>query len=143
MPLYMLVFPAMGGADGSSPPPAQVAEMMGYQKKVAESGKLIWAERLYPTSKEAVRVVTDDAGNVTVNPGPFDGPSLGGYAIINVANIDEAVELVKSFPARQPGSGMEIRRIINIDDLPLPDEVKAKSKELREIMKKNAASAHN
>jgi hypothetical protein len=86
---------------------------------------------LYPTSKEAVRVVTDDAGNVSVNPGPFEGPSLGGYGILNVASIDEAVELVKGFPVRQPGTGLEIRRIINIDDLPLPDEVKAKSKELR------------
>jgi len=115
---------------------------------------------LYPTSKEAVRVVTDDAGNVSVNPGPFEGPSLGGYGILNVASIDEAVELVKGFPLRQSGTGLEIRRIINIDDLPLPDEVKAKSKELRcviglgfvggrllmacsDIMKKNAASAHS
>jgi len=143
MPLYMLMFSGMSGADGQPPPPAQMAEMMSYQKQVAESGKLIWAERLFPTNKEAVRVLTDDAGNVSVTQGPFDGPSLGGYAVLNVASIDEAVELVKAFPTRQPGSGMEIRRILSIDDLPLPDEIKAKSKELREIMKKNAASAHN
>jgi hypothetical protein len=97
---------------------------------------------------------------VSINPGPVDGPSLGGYGILNVASIDEAVELVKGFPHRQPGTGLEIRRIINIDDLPLPEEVKAKSRELRyvfgplvswagmlmacsDIMKKNAASAHS
>jgi hypothetical protein len=39
--------------------------------------------------------------------------------------------LVKAFPHRQPGTGLEIRRIINIDEMPVPDEAKAKAKALR------------
>jgi len=131
------------GPDGGRPPPAQMSEMMGYQQKIAESGKLVWAERLYPTTKEAVRVLTDASGNVSVQEGPFDGPSLGGYGILNVASIDEAVDIVKGFPHHQPGSGLEIRRIINISELPLPEEILSKQKALRDLMKKNAAAAHS
>lgn len=106
-----------------------------------------------------MRVLTDASGNVSVQEGPFDGPSLGGYGILNVASIDEAVEIVKGFPHHQPGSGLEIRRIINISELPLPEEILSKQKALRfveslvskrtiadlcsDLMKKNAAAAHS
>jgi hypothetical protein len=86
---------------------------------------------LYPVNKDAVRVATDASGNVSVNPGPFEGPSLGGYGILNVASIDEAVELVKGFPNRQPGAVVEIRRIIDLNEMPMPDDVKAKAKGIR------------
>lgn len=98
---------------------------------------------LFPTNKEAVRVITDKSGNTTVQNGPFDGPSVGGYVVLNVADINEAVELVKSFPNKPEASGVEIRRIVNINDMPVPDEVKAKAKHLRYGMHNRVSSQDN
>jgi hypothetical protein len=89
---------------------------------------------LYPTSKEAARVLTDKSGNQTIQKGPFDGPSLGGYSVITAADLNEATELVKTFPYKMPGSGVEVRRIVEFKDLPIPDEGKAKAKELRWVL---------
>jgi hypothetical protein len=89
---------------------------------------------LHPAAKESARVHSDDSGNSTVENGPFDGPSLGGYAVINVADLNEAIELVKGFPHAMPGNTVEIRRVVDINDLPLPDEVKAKAKQLRYVI---------
>jgi hypothetical protein len=75
--------------------------------------------------------LTDASGNTTVERGPFPGPSVGGYAIVNVADLNEAIELVKAFPLKQPGQGVEIRKIVDVDASPLPADVKAKAKQLR------------
>ena len=89
------------------------------------------ATGFYPASQEAARVLTDASGNQSVQNGPFEGPSLGGYSIINVQDITEATDLVKSFPYKVTGRGIEIRRIVDLNDLPIPDAAKAKAKEIR------------
>jgi hypothetical protein len=91
----------------------------------------MFATGLYPASKEAAHVLTDASGNQTVQNGPFHGPSFGGYSVITAADLNEATELVKTFPYKMPGSSVEIRRIVEFKDLPIPDEGKAKAKELR------------
>jgi len=80
---------------------------------------------------ESARVVTDASGNVSVQHPPFEGVSLGGYAVINAADLNEVIELVKASPAKMPNTGMEIRRVVDLDELPIPDEHKAKAKALR------------
>jgi hypothetical protein len=88
---------------------------------------------VYPSNVDAVRVHSDGSGEFKIEKGPFLGPSIGGYAVINVASVDEAVELVKGFGAKRTSS-LEIRKILNVDELPIPAEHKATAKKLRYVM---------
>jgi hypothetical protein len=109
-----------------------------YQHKLAEEGKLIWAD-LFKPSSEGARVVTDANGATTVQKGPFGEKVASGYAVVNCANLDEAIELASSFPNKEPNHGVEIRQIMTLEDFgAIPEEGKARAKALRELMAKNA-----
>ncbi|KAF2404450.1 hypothetical protein EJ06DRAFT_205165 [Trichodelitschia bisporula] len=138
MPLFMiLVGNTKESEAGQHPPADRVEAMQTYSKKLAESGKLIWGEALYPTAKGA-RVLTDESGNTTVQKGPFEQRSVGAYSVLNADSLDEVVDIVKNHPLHTPGSGIEIREIVNLADIPLPPAEKGKVDELRALMTKNA-----
>ncbi|KAF2671950.1 hypothetical protein BT63DRAFT_437859 [Microthyrium microscopicum] len=140
MVLFNILFPSPPA--GQTPAPEKMQDIFAYQEKIAKEGKLIWAERLHDAAKESARIHIDGSGNSTVENGPFDGPSLGGYAVIDVADLNEAIALVKDFPSGFPSTTVEIRRVIDINDIPAPDAVKAKAKALRELMAANAKKLH-
>ena len=85
----------------------------------------------YPASKEAASVIADASGNLSVQNESSDAPSFGGYTVINVEDLHEATELVKAFPYKAPNSRIEVRRIVDLNDSPMPEQAKAKAKELR------------
>jgi hypothetical protein len=85
----------------------------------------------YPASKEAACVIADASGNQSVQSDSSDGPSLGGYSVINAEDLHEATELIKAFPYKAPNSRIEVRRIMDLNDSPMPEQAKAKAKELR------------
>jgi hypothetical protein len=115
---------------------AELKPIQEYTEKLANQGNLIWADALHPSS-QGVRIITDQSGSTTVQKGPFD-QGIGGYSVLNVASLEQAIELVKSGPMRK-GNGLEIRQIINAEDFPIPEEAKAKGRELRKKMQANAA----
>jgi hypothetical protein len=49
-----------------------------------------------------------------VTDGPFTetGEVVGGYCIVDVANLDEALAMAKTWPGHGPRGGVEIRPII-------------------------------
>jgi hypothetical protein len=57
--------------------------------------------------------VRHDAGNVTIVDGPFleAKESIGGYGVVEVKDLDEAIELAKSWPW---GGVVEIRPIVEM-----------------------------
>ena len=64
---------------------------------------------------EAVSTATSirhDAGEVTVTDGPFaeTKEALGGYYLIEAANLDEAIAIAKQVPA--PFGGVEVRPVM-------------------------------
>ncbi len=66
---------------------------------------------LQPTST-ATSIRRDDSGNVTVTDAPFaeTKEALGGYYLLEAADLDEAIELAKQVPARF--GGVEVRPIM-------------------------------
>lgn len=58
-------------------------------------------------------------GKPVVTDGPFaeTAEQLGGYYLIDVANLDEAIEIAKRIPGGRRGT-VEIRPIEEIDGLP-------------------------
>lgn len=85
--------------------------ILGWWDQQTKSGKVLEGYELQP-SLTATTVRRDEAGNVTVTDGPFVEAKemVGGYAIIDVADLDEAIELVSGWPS---SATLEIRPVVN------------------------------
>ena len=92
-------------------------ESAGFAMGLQASGKQVMAAPLYPTStatsvrtREGKRVVTD---------GPFaeTREQLGGFFLIEAADLDEAIEIAGKIPAGHFGT-VEIRPVLEIPGLP-------------------------
>jgi hypothetical protein len=113
--------------------PEDFVAMDQYNEKLAEAGIVLAGGGLQPTSK-GKRVAIDADGNATVIDGPFAETKelIAGYAIWEVASMDEAVEWVKRSPVR--GSVVELRKILDVDDFAdsFPAELAAAEERVRE-----------
>ena len=106
-------------APGTMPDPEAVAAMMKYNESLQEAGVLLSLDGLHPPSMGA-RVSFPD-GKPTVTDGPFIETKevLGGYWMIQVGSLADAIEWAK----RCPGSDnevIEIRQVQEMEDFP-PD----------------------
>jgi len=95
----------------------RVAEMMKFNRALADAGVLVSLNGLHPVSAGAR--VSFAGGKPTVVDGPFVETKevLGGYWVIRVKSKEEAIEWAK----RCPGSDnetIEIRQIQEIEDFP-------------------------
>ncbi|OCK74017.1 DGPFAETKE family protein [Lepidopterella palustris CBS 459.81] len=140
MPRFIVLIKSSAEAESGALPPAELMNAVGeYNEKLAQSGKLIWADGFLPTSTDAARIVGTDSGARTVTNGPFGEPIMGGYFILNVSNLDEAIQIVKDMPVSKEGA-VEIRRLVEIADIPAPPDQIERAKALRALMNKNVAA---
>lgn len=82
-----------------------------HQSFAQEAGaRLKGGEALQPTAT-ATTVRKDESGGFTVTDGPFVETKevLGGFYLIEAADLDEAIELAKQVPA--PFGGVEVRPV--------------------------------
>jgi hypothetical protein len=79
----------------------------------AKAGRIIGGEQL-KSSKTATTVRKRD-GKIAVTDGPFieSKEGLGGYAIVNVPDLDAAIALAKTWPALET---LEIRPLVDARD---------------------------
>jgi hypothetical protein len=63
----------------------------------------------------AARSVRESGGGFAVTDGPFaeTKEALGGYYLVEAADLDEAIELARRVPA--PAGGVEVRPIMTFD----------------------------
>jgi len=97
-------------------------ESAAFTRALASEGKYILTAPLHPTSTAtSVRAVD---GKRLVTDGPFaeTREQLGGFLLINVQNLDEAIDIAKRFPAGQWGT-VEIRPVIEISGIPTSADV--------------------
>ncbi|MGH2418115.1 MAG: YciI family protein, partial [Candidatus Limnocylindria bacterium] len=75
-----------------------------------QAGHIVEGHQLEPSSTATTMRVQPDGGTI-VNDGPFaEGKEMiGGYAVLDVADLDEALALAASWPAP---STLEIRPIV-------------------------------
>ncbi|QGJ68859.1 Dehydrogenase [Planctomycetales bacterium 10988] len=86
-------------------------------RQLAEDGKFIDASPLHPVSMAtSIRV---RSGKRQITDGPFAETTeqLGGYYIIDVPTVEEAVEIAGSLPPAKKGI-VEIRPIFALENLP-------------------------
>ena len=113
---YMLMFVNNEDWETTSSPEeiAKGYEAVGkWWDEHAHAGRIVSGEQL-KSAKTATTVRRRD-GKVTVTDGPFieSKEGLGGYAIVNVPDLDAAIGLAKSWPALET---VEIRPLVEARD---------------------------
>jgi len=106
---FMLILKSTKDSEaGKMPSEETINAMVKFNQDQAKAGVLVDASGLWPSSKGArVRISKD--GKRTVTDGPFTESKelVGGYWIIEVKSLAEAIEWAKRAPAT-PGQENEI-----------------------------------
>jgi len=96
--------------------PAVIEEgMKAHNQFAVDAGeKLRGGQALQPTST-ATTIHKDGSGGFAVTDGPFveTKEALGGFYLIEAADLDEAIALAKKVPA--PFGGVEVRPVMVFD----------------------------
>lgn len=92
-------------------------ESAGLARQLHSSGQFLGASPLYPTSTATSVRVRD--GKPLMTDGPFaeSREQLGGYFLIDVADLDEALGIAARIPAARMGT-IEVRPVMEIGGLP-------------------------
>ncbi|WP_300345551.1 YciI family protein [Nesterenkonia sp.] len=96
------------GEDGGADP----EEFFAFDKEITEAGVVV-ASFALEDPEQGARVGSDDDAQRVVTTGPFAEVQefVGGAYIIDVANMDEALEWARRSPASAPGGHVEVRPV--------------------------------
>src|SRR5713226_538824 len=107
---YMLIFRGTDWHKGLSAEQMQqvAGQWMAWFNRLTEQGKAIAGN---PLEREG-KIVSGKNGR-TVADGPFaeSKEAIGGYFLLQVDDLDEAVEIAKACPVLEYGSTVEVRPI--------------------------------
>ncbi len=109
---YLLMIYSDEAASATMTPAEQEAEMQAYYAFNDEAGaRALAGEALHPTSAATTVRVRD--GQTLITDGPFaeTKEQLGGFYLVEVANLDEALALAAKIPTAKNGS-IEVRPIM-------------------------------
>jgi hypothetical protein len=98
-----------------------MAESVALCHDLNAAGQYVSASPLhYINTATSVRV---REGKALITDGPFaeTREQLGGYYIVDVANLDEALEIAGRIPGARMGT-VEVRPIFELDNLPVTAE---------------------
>ena len=108
---YMLIFRGNEWQKGLSPEELQeiASQWMAWFKRLAEEGRAIAGNPLEPKGK----IVS--GANARVVDGPFaeSKEAIGGYFLLKVNSMDEAVTIAKQCPGLPYGAKVEVRPVMD------------------------------
>lgn len=104
---YMLLFCDDGGAHTGTPDRDAMYAQVGKWWE-ANGSKIRGGEELQPPAT----ATTVRGGQVTDGPFMEGKESIGGFAIVEVADLDEAIEMARTWPA---SPAVEIRPLVGDD----------------------------
>lgn len=94
-------------------------ESMQLAHQMNSAGQYLAAAPLYPTSTATSVRVRDGKRLVTDGPFAETREQLGGYFLIDAADLDEALAVAERIPMARRGT-VEVRPVIELPDLPKP-----------------------
>lgn len=111
MEKFMLIF--HGGIKSDASPEdlqANMGQWMAWVEKLNKEGRYVSGEALLPGGKLV-------SGTSTVTDGPYtEGKELiGGYFVIEAANMDEAVAECQHYPDFGFGGQVQVRQVMKFD----------------------------
>jgi hypothetical protein len=108
---YMLIFRGNDWHKGLSPEEMQQVsdQWMAWFKRLTDQGKAIAGNPLEPKGK----IVSGKNGRVIVD-GPFaeSKEAIGGYFLLKVDSLDEAVSIAQECPGLPHGAQIEVRPVM-------------------------------
>lgn len=107
-------------APGAMPDPAHVAEMMAFNMAMQEAGIVLALDGLHPPAMGARVTFANGAPEVTKGAFPGVTEVLGGYWMIRVDSLDDAIGWAKRCPAAA-NETIEIRRVMEMKDFAAQD----------------------
>ena len=112
MKSLLLLYDDAGAIEALSPDErrAMVDDHIGYAQMLRERGAYVYGDPL--DSPQTARTIRFDGGTATVTDGPFleSKEALGGFYVLEVASLDDALALAREVP-RSPGLVAELRPI--------------------------------
>jgi hypothetical protein len=100
---------------------AEMQKCEPHVKKLLAAGKILDGAPLHPTS--TATTVRKQNGKRLVTDGPFaeTREQLGGYTIIEAANLDEAIDIAAGFYDEADPNGMTTIEVRPIVDFKMPE----------------------
>jgi hypothetical protein len=112
MKYALLIYPKPGSHEALAPDDYRVvnAEYLALR----DDPRCIGGGHLQPT--ETATTVRHRPGKPLITDGPFADAkeALGGYYVLDAANLDEALEFVQRIPAVRLGGAVEVRPLVDI-----------------------------
>ena len=95
---------------------AYTGTWMAYMDDLGKSGRLLGGEALLPVAT-ATTVRAKSGGGTLTTDGPFaeTKETLGGYFMVDAANLDDAIAWAGKMPVFAVEGGVEIRPIMEFD----------------------------
>jgi hypothetical protein len=100
-----------------------IEKMDAFIQDSIDKGILIAGEGVHPSEKGA-RVRKSRGGTITATDGPFTEAKevIGGFVLVNATDRAEAVELARRYAALFDEVEVEVRQVVEVEDLPAPDQ---------------------
>jgi hypothetical protein len=141
MRFMMIVFPGEKAEAGILPDAQLLAAMMKYNEDLQKAGVLLALDGLQPSSKGAR--VSFRGGKPEVSVGPFTNAKdlVGGFWLIQVKSLEEAIVWASRSPMRDDEM-IEVRQVYETSDFPaevFPPELSARERALIEDLQRKTA----
>jgi len=117
---YMLIFRGNEWHKGMSPEEMQRIsdQWMAWFKRLMDQGKAVAGNPLEPKGK----IVTGKGGRVTDGPFAESKEAVGGYFLLKVADMDEAIAIAQQCPGLPYGAKIEVRPVAG--ECPMAEEAR-------------------
>jgi hypothetical protein len=117
MPKYMLLlYAGEGDAQERKRRESELPQMIAVAESLRDAGVLLAADRLYPVEAATTVRVRDQETEILDGPFAVTKEYLGGYFLLDCADLDEALRHAARLPLARYGS-IEVRPVM---DLGLP-----------------------
>jgi hypothetical protein len=138
---FMIIVKNSGATENVPPDPSMFEDMGKYNQQLVDAGILLAAEGL-TGSKDGAIVTFRKGGKFDVKDGPFTEAKelIGGFWIIQVKSLEDAVEWAKRIPGFADGEHVEVRRIGETSDYAdvMSPEAMAQEQAMRDAISKKA-----
>jgi hypothetical protein len=100
------------GTMSKSESDAFMGEYFTFTERIRKSGHFLGGEALQPIQMATTVRVRD--GKVSTTDGPFAETKeyLGGFYLVECANLDEAIAFAAKIPAARNGGAIEVRPVV-------------------------------
>ncbi len=111
---YLLLIHGDESKFSDTDPKAMEAMMEGHNKFAENNGGALRGGNALAPSSTATSVRENGSGGYAITDGPFaeTKEALGGYYVVEAADLDEAIAIAKQIP--MPFGGIEVRPIRNV-----------------------------